>query len=100
MHRQINIQQHHAGSNVVMCGHVQAKVCPVSRLGNPELCRNSAHGNNVHGDTPTDVGTQDPHDLVLRDGKLGNRGEWRTIEVLPPHSTQYHEDGTEALLRK
>ena len=58
-------------SNIIMqeamlsCNDIQAKVCPVSRLGNPELCRNSAYGNNVHGDTPTDVCTQDPHDLVL-----------------------------------
>jgi hypothetical protein len=79
MHHKIDIQQHHAGSNVVMCGLIQAKACPVSRLGNPELCRNSAHGNNVYGDTPKDAGTQDPHDLVLRNGKLGHRGEWRNI---------------------
>jgi hypothetical protein len=65
MHNQINIQQHNAGSNVVMCGHIQAKVCLVSQLGNPEFCRNRAHGQNVHGDTLSDVSTQDPNDLFL-----------------------------------
>ena len=73
-----------------MCGHLQAKVCPVSRLGYPELCRNSAHGNNVLSDTPTDVRTQDSHDLVLRNGKLGHRENGELLEyrhLIAHHTT-------------
>ncbi len=85
MHNQINIHQDHAGSNAVMCGHMQAQACPVSRLGYLELCCNSTHGNVVHSDTPKEVGMQDPHDTVLRIVKLGHRGKWRTVGILPPH---------------
>jgi len=58
-----------------MCGHLQAKVCTVRQLGNLELHRNSAHGQNIHGNTLTDVRTQDPNVVVLQNGKLSNRGQ-------------------------
>ena len=83
-HHQINYHQHLAGSNVVVCGHIQTTICLVRRLGNPQLCSNSAHRQNVHSDTPTDVRTQDPNVAVLRNGKLSNRGQWRTLGVSPP----------------
>jgi len=97
MDNQINIQQYHAGSNVVVCGHIQTTVCLVRRLGNPQLCSNSAHGQNVHGDTPTNVRTQDPDVVVLQNGKLGSRGQWQTLGVMPPGLKPYDMD---ALVQK
>ena len=89
-HHQIDIQQHLAGSNVVMCGYIQTTICPVCQPGNPELCGNpQTNGHDVHDDAPTDVNTQAPLGLVLQDGKLrhGENEELMEYRHLIAHHT-------------
>jgi hypothetical protein len=99
-HHQISLQQHYAGSDAIMYGHIQASICHVIRLGHLELCCNSAHGQDAHGHTPTDVGTQDTNDLVPQNGKFSDRRQRRTLGVSSPHSKPCHRGNLAALVRK
>ncbi len=99
-HHQISLQQHYSGSNAIMFGHIQASICCVTRLGHLELHYNSTHGHNTHGQTPTDVGTQDTNDLVPQNGKFSDRRQQRTLGVSSPHSKPCHTGNLAALVRK
>ena len=66
----------------------------------PELCCNSAQGHTVHGYTATNVSTQDPNYLVLKNGKFSTRRQWRTLGILPPHHKLGHTGNLDTLLWK
>ena len=99
-HHQINHNQHNAGSNVVVCGHIQTTICRVLRFGHPKLHSNSAHGQHLHSDTPTDVRIKDPNVTVLRNDKLSNPRQRRTTRVSPSGCKPKDKIDLDALVRK
>ncbi len=83
---QIGSQKHHAGSNAVMCGHIQAKIHCIHRLGDLKLYQNpKTYRDNIHSDPQADGTTQTPHEVVMQNGKPSAGSTWRTLGLPPPH---------------
>ena len=101
-HHMISIQKHHAGSNVVMCGHVQDTVCCIHGPGNPELVHSNpkTHRDNIHGNPQADGATQTPDEVVMQNGKFSAESKWRTLGVPPPNCKPNHKSHLAALIWK
>jgi hypothetical protein len=96
---QISIQKHYAGSNTVMCGHIQATIRRIHGLGNPKLHPNpKTHRDNIHSNPQADGTMQNPHEVAMRNGKLSAGSKRRTLGVPPPHCKPNHKIHLAALI--
>ncbi len=85
-----------------MCGHIQATLCHIHGLGDPQLTRHpKTNRDNIHSNPKADGTTQTPHEVPMQIGKLSDGSKWRILGVLPPHfkpttrATWQHSYGNE-----